>query len=92
MRHKNQLNSQTDVDSELTRLKREVAVQLRKEMQRRRASQSALARRSGVSRSALGRLVNQQDSSTTLRFLGYVADGLGASISLRLVRRPLAKS
>ncbi len=72
---------------EHARLKRQIAADVRVVMERRRASQAVLARRLGVGRAALGRLLGSSDASTNIRFLARVAVGLNMRVFIELRER-----
>jgi len=70
--------------SELGRVKRAVVRDLRQAMRRKQVTQAVLARRLGTSRSAIARLLKEEDSSLTLRLLGRLAVALDARVNLQL--------
>jgi transcriptional regulator with XRE-family HTH domain len=72
---------------EHARLKRQIAADLRGVMERRQMSQAALARRLGIGRAALGRLLRSSAASTNIRFLAKVAMGLDLRVSVELPER-----
>jgi transcriptional regulator with XRE-family HTH domain len=72
---------------ELGRVKRAMVRELRQAMRRKHVNQAGLARRIGTSRSAVGRLLNGEDSSLTLRLLGRIAVALGARVNLHLAAK-----
>jgi DNA-binding Xre family transcriptional regulator len=72
---------------ELGRVKRAMVRDLREAMRRKHVSQASLARRISTSRSAVGRLLKEEDSSLTLRLLGRIAVALGARVNLRLAQK-----
>ena len=65
-------------------LKRQIAADVRRVMERRRVSQAALARRLGIGRVALGRLLGSSAASTNIRFLAKVVVGLNLRVVLEL--------
>jgi transcriptional regulator with XRE-family HTH domain len=69
---------------ELGRVKRAVVRDLRQAMRRKQVTQATLARRIGTSRSAIARLLKEEDSSLTLRLLGRLAVALDARVNLQL--------
>ena len=69
---------------EHARLKRQIAADVRRVMERRRVSQAALARRLGIGRVALGRLLGSSAASTNIRFLAKVVVGLNLRVVLEL--------
>jgi transcriptional regulator with XRE-family HTH domain len=69
---------------ELGRVKRAVVRDLREAMRRKEFNQAHLARRMGTSRSAIARLLKEEDSSLTLRLLGRLAVALDARVNLQL--------
>jgi transcriptional regulator with XRE-family HTH domain len=69
---------------ELGRVKRAVVRDLRQAMRRKQVTQAGLARRIGTSRSAIARLLKEEDSSLTLRLLGRLAVALDARVNLQL--------
>lgn len=70
--------------NELGRVKRAVVRDLRQAMRRKQVTQAVLARRLGTSRSAVARLLKEEDSSLTLRLLGRLAVALDARVNLQL--------
>jgi transcriptional regulator with XRE-family HTH domain len=72
---------------ELGRVKRAVVRDLRAAMQRKHFNQALLARRMGTSRSAIARLLKEEDSSLTLRLLGRLAVALDARVNLQLATK-----
>ncbi len=77
---------------EHARLKRQIAAHVRGVMALRRMSQVALARRLGIGRAALGRLLGSSAASTNIRFLARVAVGLNLRVSIDLPERVDARS
>ena len=69
---------------ELGRVKRAMVRDLRQAMRRKHVTQAVLARRIGTSRSAIARLLKEEDSSLTLRLLGRLAMALDARVNLQL--------
>jgi transcriptional regulator with XRE-family HTH domain len=76
---------------EHAQLKRQIAADVRGVMKRRRTSQAALARRLGIGRAALGRLLGSSAASTSIRFLAKVALGLNLRVSIDPPERPDAR-
>jgi transcriptional regulator with XRE-family HTH domain len=72
---------------ELGRVKRAVVRDLREAMRRKHFNQALLARRMGTSRSAVARLLKEEDSSLTLRLLGRLAVALDARVNLQLAAK-----
>ena len=72
---------------ELGRVKRAVVRDLRQAMRRKHVNQALLARRMGTSRSAIARLLKEEDASLTLRLLGRLAVALDARVNLQLSSR-----
>jgi transcriptional regulator with XRE-family HTH domain len=57
---------------------------LRQAMRRKHVTQAVLARRLGTSRSAIARLLKEEDASLTLRLLGRLAVALDARVNFQL--------
>jgi transcriptional regulator with XRE-family HTH domain len=65
-------------------LKRVIAVQIFEEMTAQNLTKTELAKRMRTSRSALDRLLDEQDPSLTLATLASAATALGKKVNLNL--------
>src|SRR5690242_11946041 len=77
----------SDADEELSRIKRDISQGMRQAIRRKDVSLSALARQMRSSRTALLRLLKEDDKSMGLRFLARVVAALGARMSIRMIQR-----
>lgn len=77
----------SDAGHELGRVKRAVVRDLRTAMRRKDLNQAALARRIGISRAAITRLLSEEDLSLSLRLLGRLARALDAQVDLQLAAK-----
>ena len=68
-----------------TAIKRVIAYQLCKEMQKKKITQTEMAKRLKTSRAALVRLLDPKNVSVTLLTLNKVAAAVGKRLQLRLV-------
>ena len=68
-------------------VKRVLAFQLERDMQRVRLTKSAMAKRMGTTRSQLDRLLNPENPSTTLQTLVKAAGAVGKRVKIVLVDR-----
>lgn len=68
---------------ELIAIKKIIAYELKKEMTRKRISQTEMANRLGTSRSALSRLLDSQNYSITLVTLNRIAHALGKNLEIK---------
>ena len=75
------------LDPDLLLVKRQLASALREKIEADRISLSALARRLGTGRTALRRVLDERNTSCTLKTMFVTATGLG--LRLRLVAEPL---
>lgn len=66
-------------------IKKVLAWQIHQEMEERRISKSKMAGRMKTSRSALDRLLDQDDASVTLSTMAKAAEALGMHIEMNLV-------
>jgi hypothetical protein len=71
-------------EAEATAVKRVIAHQIRKEMEERRISKSALARMMQTSRSSLDRLLDPDNASVTLLTMESAALALGKRLKVQL--------
>ena len=71
-------------DAQATAVKRVIAFQIQMEMEARKMSKAALARKMQTSRSALDRLLDPDNSSVTLLTLESVAIALGKKLKVQL--------
>ena len=71
-------------ETEAIALKRVIAYQIKKEMEKRQISKSALARMMNTSRSSLARLLDPENPSVTLLTLENVALALGKKLKIQL--------
>ena len=90
---KNNIGSSLDdflqVDSSLSSttalaIKRVIAWQITEEMKSQNLTKTELAKRMRTSRSALNRLLDEQDASLTLTTLASAATALGKKVNLQL--------
>jgi antitoxin HicB len=65
--------------------KRVVAFQLQKEMKKRKMSKQSLAKAMNTSRSSVGRLLDPENESLTIKTLKKAARTLGKRVEIRLV-------
>ncbi len=71
-------------ETEATAVKRIIARQIEKEMEKRNISKSALARKMKTSRSSLNRLLDPKNASVTLLTLENAALALGKKLKVQL--------
>ena len=71
-------------ETQATAVKRVIAFQIQKEMEKRQISKSNLARMMGTSRSALDRLLDPENASVTLLTLETVALALGKTLKVEM--------
>jgi hypothetical protein len=79
-------------EAEAVAIKRVVAWQLRREMQRKRITKKAMAGRLRTSRSQLDRLLDPQYAGVTLGTLSRAAMVLGKRLKVQVVEGPTARS
>jgi antitoxin component HigA of HigAB toxin-antitoxin module len=70
---------------EAAALKKVIAAALTKQMDRRGITVSALAERLGTSRAAVGRVLDEQNTSITLNTLSRAASAVGCEVRLNIV-------
>lgn len=80
--------SRSDAGQELGRVKRAVVRDLRQAMRRKHLNQAALARRIGITRAAITRLLDEEDLSLSVKLLGRLAAALDARVDLQLAGKP----
>jgi predicted XRE-type DNA-binding protein len=71
-------------EAEATAIKRVLAFQIQKEMEKRCLTKSALARMMNTSRSSLDRLLDPENSSVTLVTMESAAIALGKKLRIQL--------
>ena len=73
-------------DVQAVAVKRVIAFQLEQDMKKARLTKTAMARRMGATRAQLDRLLNPENSSTTLTTLVKAAGALGKRVKISLER------
>jgi antitoxin HicB len=69
---------------EAAAIKRVIAFQIEKEMERRKLSKTEMAKRMKTSRAAFERLLDPKNTSVTLNTLGRAASALGKKLRVEL--------
>jgi antitoxin HicB len=77
-------------EAETVAIKRVIAWQLQREMQRKRITKKAMAGRLGTSRSQLDRLLDPQNAGVTLGALSRAAMVLGKRLKVQIIEAPAA--
>jgi predicted XRE-type DNA-binding protein len=77
-------------EAETVAIKRVIAWQLQREMQRKRITKKAMAGRLGTSRSQLDRLLDPQYAGVTLGALSRAAMVLGKRLKVQVIEAPAA--
>lgn len=72
-------------DAEAIAVKRVLAHQLERSMQKAQLTKSAMAKRMGTTRAQLDRLLNPENPSTTLQTLVKAAGAVGKRVKISLV-------
>ena len=72
-------------ETEAAAVKRVIAFQVKKMMEKKRLTKAALAKRMATSRSALDRLLDPNNGSVTLQTLERAAVALGKRLKIKLV-------
>lgn len=73
-------------EAQAVAVKRVLAFQLEQDMKKARLTKTAMARRMGTTRAQLDRLLNPENSSTTLATLVKAAGALGKRVKISLER------
>ena len=72
-------------DARAIAVKRVIAFQLERDMQKAQLTKAAMARRMGTTRAQLDRVLNPENPSTTLQTLVKAAGALGKRVKITLV-------
>jgi antitoxin HicB len=72
-------------EAQAVAVKRVLAFQLERDMQKARLTKAAMARKMGTSRAQLDRLLNPENPSTTLQTLVKAAGAVGKRVKIVLV-------
>ncbi len=72
-------------DAQAVAVKRVLAFELERSMQRAQLTKTAMARRMGTTRAQLDRLLNPDNPSTTLQTLVKAAEAVGKRVKISLV-------
>ena len=72
-------------DAQAIAVKRVIAFQLERDMQKAQLTKAAMARRMGTTRAQLDRVLNPENPSTTLQTLVKAACALGKRVKITLV-------
>lgn len=74
-------------ESQAVAVKRMLALQLERDMQRVKLTKAAMARRMGTTRAQLDRVLDSENASTTLQTLVKAADAVGKRVKIVLISK-----